>query len=251
MSIGGGGGSLHGDDYLKLGLIAAAAIAAPYALGAFGGAGAAGAAGAVGAEAGAGAAAGFGSGLVAADYAALGLGPLAGAGASLLGGEAGLLGGAGAAAEFGSGLTAADYLGTAAGGFGAEPAATGFGGLLGEAASAAPYGGELSSVGDIGGTMLGGAPAQDVTVLPGDWGGPLDVYERIKGLNVQKGLKGWQQAQALQKLAAPPRAQSAGGGQRPQQYQGRGNELAQLMALYSNPTGQARLQALLHKQGLA
>jgi len=256
----------HPEEVAAAALLAATIYTGGAAAGAWGGAAAGGAAaGGLGAaEAGAGAAAAAGSGLTAADYAAVaaaGAGAAGGAGAAAeLGsgltaadyaGAAGLLGeaGAGGAAEFGSGLAAADYAGA---GMGAGE----YGGLLGSSGSSAMdigsslgYGGELSSVADSGGAWLGTAP-QDVTVLPGDWSGPLQVWEKIKGIDVQKGLKGLNAAQQYSRLAQPAPAPRLAATRPPQQVQSTGDQMAALQAFYSNPAGNERLKQLLRQRGV-
>lgn len=154
--------------------------------------------GALGGAAG-GAAAG-GVGATEAGAAAAGSGAMLG---STLGG-AGFSMEAGAAAPWlaegvGSGALAGSTMGGA--GFGLEA-----GPLITEAAPA--YGGELASVGDAGGTMLGGAAPQSVTALPGDWKAPLDAWERTKGLfsgaNVKGGLRGAYLANSLMSKQQTP-----------------------------------------------
>lgn len=168
---------------------AAAAIVAAsvFTGGAAAGAWGAGAGGAAaGAEAGAGAAAGAGSGLLATDYAALGLGSAAG-------------GGAGAGAWGGAAL--AD------------------GGLL------APYGGELASVGESGGTMLGGASPQELSLK----GGGKSMYDTLSKISKLQSLTQGQgkQHRATQDQQSPP-------AQRPGE-----DTLAYLRRIYPRYGGQA------------
>lgn len=136
------------------------------------------------------------------------------------GAAAGLLGG-GAAGGAAAGTTAAE-LGAGAGAFGgaalADGAALGAGagaGAWGGAALAdgavpalavqAPYAGELASVGESGGTMLGGAPAQSIT--------PEGSGLLGKGKNVYDTLSRVQQLMKLTQGQQPQQTQTS---QRPQ-----------------------------------
>jgi hypothetical protein len=92
-------------------------------------------------------------------------------------------------------------------------------GAVGGLDAAAPYAGELASVGESGGTMLGGAAPQAVTPqTPGLLGQIRSAMDNPMLKNAYKGYQNYQRTQSAIDALSPQNQQRTAPAQRPPQY---------------------------------